>query len=109
MTFSPEGHQNLDRACELGQCRSDRIGSDQSGDSTQFDGESSYRGGIRRHSAQWSTCSELHPNNGPLHPEVAGGRNMLWRANSLASNRLRSASGVGSKGNSGAWGSCGIT
>ena len=35
---------------------------------------------------------------------------MKWRANSLASNRLRSASGVGSKkGNSGAWGSCGIT
>jgi hypothetical protein len=52
------------------------IGSDQSGNSTQVDRESSYRGGIRRHSAQWSTCAEHHPNNGPLHPEVAGGRNM---------------------------------
>src|ERR1039458_1093320 len=86
-----EGHQYLGQPCELGQCRSDLIGSDQSGNSTQVDGECSYRGGIRRHSAQWSTCSEHHPNNGPLHAEVAGGRNMLWRGASPASHPLLAA------------------
>jgi hypothetical protein len=41
-----EGHQYLGQPCELGQCRSDLIGSDQSGNNTQVDRESSYRGGI---------------------------------------------------------------
>ena len=41
-----EGHQYLGQPCELGQCRSDTLGSDQSGNSTQVDRESSYRGGI---------------------------------------------------------------